>query len=98
MMDIEPGTSSEADKSDTEASCTERKYKGGGTTCCIPTCSSNTKRNPDLSFCWSPADKKLRKMWLHWIGQANFLPNNQSDFAPSILWVARGHVFTTFQL
>ena len=28
-MDIEPGTSSEADKSDTEAACSERKYKGG---------------------------------------------------------------------
>ena len=75
-MDIEPGTSSEADKSDTAASCSERKYKGGGTTCCIPTCSSNTKRNPDLSFYRIPTDKKLRKMWLHWIGRANFQPNN----------------------
>ena len=75
-MDIEPGTSSDADKSDTEASCTERKYKGGGTACCIPTCSSNTKRNPDLSFYRIPTDKKLRKMWLHWIGRANFSPNN----------------------
>ena len=58
-MDIELGTSSEADKSDTEASCSERKYKGGGTTCCIPTCSSNTKRDPDLSFYRIPTDKKL---------------------------------------
>ena len=75
-MDIEPNTSSEADKSDTAASYSERKYKGGGTTCCIPTCSSNTKRNPDLSFYRIPTDKKLRKMWLHWIGRANFQPNN----------------------
>ena len=75
-MDIEPGTSSEADKSNTENACSKRKYKGGGTTCCIPTCSSNTKRNPELSYYQIPTDKKLRKMWLHWIGQANFTPNN----------------------
>ena len=48
-MDIEPGTSLGADKSDTETACSEQKYKGGGTTCCIATCSSNTKRNPELS-------------------------------------------------
>ena len=75
-MDIEPGTSLEADKSDTEAACSERKYKGAGTTCCIPTCGSNTKRNPELSFHQIPTDKKLRKMWLHWIERANFTPNN----------------------
>ena len=23
--------------------CSERKRKGGGTSCCIPTCDSNTK-------------------------------------------------------
>ena len=43
---------------------------------CIPTCSSNTKRNPELSFYHIPTDKKLRKMWLHWIGRNNFSPNN----------------------
>ena len=75
-MDIEPGTSSEADKSNTENACSKRKYKGGGTTCCIPTCSSNTKRNPELSYYQIPTDIKLRKMWLHWIGRANFTPNN----------------------
>jgi hypothetical protein len=75
-MDIEPGTSLEADKSNTGNACSKRKYKGGETTCCIPTCSSNTKRNPELSYYQIPTDKKLRKMWLHWIGRANFTPNN----------------------
>ncbi|CAB4009571.1 THAP domain-containing 11, partial [Paramuricea clavata] len=37
---------------------------------------SNTKRNPELSYYQIPTDKKLRKMWLHWIGRANFTPNN----------------------
>jgi hypothetical protein len=75
-MDIETGTSSEADKSNTENACSKRKYYGGGTTCCIPTCSSNTIRNPELSYFQIPTDKKLRKLWLHWIGRANFTPNN----------------------
>ena len=75
-MDIEPGTSLEADKSNTEAACSKLKYKGDGTTCCIPTCGSNTKGNPKLSYYQIPTDKKLRKMWLHWIGRANFTPNN----------------------
>ena len=34
-MDIEPGTSLEADKSNTGNACSKRKYKGGGTTCCM---------------------------------------------------------------
>ena len=49
-MDIEPGTSSEADKSNTENACSKRKYKGGGTTCCIPTCSSNSNNSHITKF------------------------------------------------
>lgn len=73
-MNNEPETSLGADRREKRAACPERKYKGGGTTCCIPTCDSNTKRNPELSFYQIPTDKKLRKMWLHWIGRANFTP------------------------
>ena len=76
-MDNEPCTSSEADKSLTaeKQSCQIRQRGGGGTTCCIPTCNSNTKRNPELSFYKIPVEKNLRKKWLHWIGRANFIPN-----------------------
>ena len=76
-MDNEPCTSSETDKSLTaEKECKRKRKGGGGTTCCIPTCNSNTKRNPELSFYRIPSDKNLRKRWLHWIGRANFAPNS----------------------
>ena len=75
-MDCEPSTSMEADKNIQHSSMLKNQYKGGGTTCCIPTCSSNTKRNPELSYYKIPNDKKLRRMWLHWIGRANFKPKN----------------------
>ena len=80
-MDNEPGTSMESDKELPTlggkglTTCSERKRKGGGTSCCIPTCDSNTKRNPELSFYQFPTDRKLRKMWLHWVGRANFVQN-----------------------
>ena len=75
-MDNEPGTSIKADKNlavDVETTCS--KKKGGGGTTCIPKRDSNSKRNPELTFYQIPTDKKLRKMWLHWIGRANFKPN-----------------------
>ena len=78
-MDNEPGTSTEADKNlaaDLETTCSKKKQKGGGgTTCCIPTCDSNTKKNPELSFYQIPTDTKLRDRWLHWIGRESFTPN-----------------------
>ena len=78
-MDNEPGTSIEADKNlaaDLETTCSKKKQNGGvGTTCCIPKCDSNTKKNPELSFYQIPTDMKLRNMWLHWIGRASFKPN-----------------------
>ena len=75
-MDSEPSTSMEANKNIQHSSMLKNQYKGGGTTCCIPTCNSNTKRNPELSYYKIPNDKKLRRMWLHWIGRANFKPKN----------------------
>ena len=75
-MDCEPSTSMEANKNIQHSSMLKNQYKGGGTTCCIPTCNSNTKRNPELSYYKIPNDKKLRRMWLHWIGRANFKPKN----------------------
>ena len=75
-MDSEPSTSMEADKNIQHSSMLKNRYKGGGTTHCIPTCNSNTKRNPELSYYKIPNDKKLRRMWLHWIERANFKPKN----------------------
>ena len=78
-MDSDPSTSMEADKNIQHSSMLKNQYMGGGTTCCIPTCNSNTKRNPELSlvsYYKIPNDKKLRRMWLHWIGRANFRPKN----------------------
>ncbi len=75
-MDNEPSTSLEADKNAEQALISKKQYKGGGTTCCILTCDSNTKRNPELSFYQIPSDNKLQKMWLHWIGRAKFKQKN----------------------
>ena len=35
--------------------------KGGGVTCCVPLCYSNSKRNPELSYYVIPKDSKLKK-------------------------------------
>jgi hypothetical protein len=49
-MNNEPGTSIKADKNlaaDLETTCSKKKQNGGcGTTCCIPKCDGNTKKNP----------------------------------------------------
>ncbi len=75
-MDNEPNTSLETDKNAEQALISKKQYNGGGTTCCILRCDSNTKRNPELSFYQIPSDIKLRKTWLHWIGRASFKPKN----------------------
>ena len=59
-----------------QISCKIRQKGGGGTTCCIPTCNSNTKRNPEQSFYKISVEKNLRKKWLHWIGRAYFIPKS----------------------
>ena len=97
-MDVEPGTSLEADKSDTEAACSERKYKGGGTTCCIPTCGSNTKRNPELSFYQIPTDKSSERCGCIGLDELILHQTIITEFVQNILWVERRHVFTMFQL
>ena len=57
----------------------ERKRKRGGTSCCIPTCDSNTKWNPELSFFYQfLADRKLREMWLNYIPQLHCPFRNSS--------------------
>ena len=43
-MDSEPSTSMEANKNIQHSSMLKNQYKGGGTTCCIPTCNSNKKK------------------------------------------------------
>ena len=55
-MDSEPSTSMEADKSIRHPSMLINQCKGKGTTCCIPTCNSNKKRNPELSYYKNPND------------------------------------------
>ena len=84
-MDCEPSTSMEADKNIQHSSMLKNQYKTGAT-CCIPTCNSNTKRNPELSYYKIPNDKKLRRVWLHWIGRANFKPKNHQSLFKTFHW------------
>ncbi len=93
-MDNQPSTSLEADTNAEQALISKKQYKGGGTTCCILTCDSNTKRNPELSFYQIPSDNKQRKMWLHRIGRANFKPKFMTEFVQNILLVVKRPAYT----
>ena len=69
-MDIEPGTSSEADKSDTAAaSCSESKY---------------IKEGEQLAVFQHVVAtlKEILTSHFHWIGRANFQPNNYHRVCP----------------
>ena len=50
-------------------------HSGGGFTCCVPGCFSNSKRDVNLSFYGFPKEKNLRKRWLHKISRKNFSPS-----------------------
>ena len=50
-------------------------HSGGGFTCCVPGCFSNSKRDLTLSFYGFPKEKKLRSRWLHKISRKNFSPS-----------------------
>ena len=47
---------------------------GGGFTCCVPGCFTNSKRDTHLSFYVFPKEKNLRRRWLHSISRKNFKP------------------------
>ena len=49
-------------------------YSGGGFTCCVPGCFTNSKRDTHLSFYVFPKEKNLRRRWLHSISRKNFKP------------------------
>ena len=56
--------------------CSQGKNKmaarsGGGFTCCVPGCFTNSKRDTHLSFYVSPKEKNLRRRWLHLISRKN---------------------------
>ncbi|CAB4018653.1 THAP domain-containing 11, partial [Paramuricea clavata] len=58
---------------------TRRSGGAGGYTCCVPDCSSNHKRNPELSFYSIPSgkskeSKELRKRWINLISHRDFSP------------------------
>ena len=50
-------------------------HSGGGFTCCVPGCFSNSKRDVNLSFYGFPKENNLRKRWLHKISRKNFSPS-----------------------
>ena len=57
--------------------CSQEKNKmvahsGGGFTCCVPGCFTNSKRDTHLSFYVFPKEKNLRRRWLHSISRKNF--------------------------
>ena len=46
--------------------------------CCVLGCTSNTKRNPAISFFRFPTDVTLASMWLQLIGRPDFKPSQYS--------------------
>ena len=58
---------------------TNQSGGSGGYTCCVPGCSSNNKRNPELSFYNFPNGKskesiELRNRWINLISRKDFSP------------------------
>ena len=58
---------------------TKQSGGAGGYTCCVPGCSSNNNRNPELSFYNFPNGKskesiELRKRWINLISRKDFSP------------------------
>lgn len=48
--------------------------------CCVPKCSSNTKKNDNyVSTFFFPKDEKRKKLWIKKINRANFVPNSTSS-------------------
>ena len=97
-MDIEPGTLSEADKSDTAASCSERKYKGGGTTAVFQHVVATLIEILTSHFTAFQLTKSSERCGCTGLDELIFNQTTITEFVPSILWVARGRVFTTYQL
>ena len=54
-----------------------KKALRGGYTCCVPGCSSNTKRDKELSFHKLPRDVSLREKWVNSIKRKDFIPGEQ---------------------
>jgi len=52
-----------------------KKYRGGGTACCVPLCR-NTTKNSKFSFHKFPKERKIRNSWIHWIGRKDLIPND----------------------
>lgn len=46
--------------------------------CCVLGCTSNTKRNPAISFFRFPTDTNLAQIWLQLIGRPEFKPSQYS--------------------
>ncbi len=58
---------------------TKQSGGAGGYTCCVPGCSSNNKKSPELSFYNFPNGKskesiELRKRWINLISRKDFSP------------------------
>ena len=60
-MGDEPSTSKDADDTQVETTC---QVKRGGINCCVPQCTSNNTKNPELSYHKLPKDEALQKKWV----------------------------------
>lgn len=49
---------------------------GGGFTCCVPGCFTNSKRDTHLSFYVFSKENNLRRRWLYTISRKNFKPRS----------------------
>ena len=52
-----------------------KKALGGGYTCCVPGCYSNTKGDKELSFHKFPRDVSFREKWVNSIKRKDFIPS-----------------------
>ena len=63
-MEDQPCTSKEADKIQQQVKPNRWTSSRGGTNCCVPQCSHNSLKNPNLSFYKIPKDGPMQKRWL----------------------------------
>jgi hypothetical protein len=79
-MGDEPSTSKNVDNIQVNLRTSACKVKHGGINCCVPHCTNNNIKNPEISFHKIPKDEALQKKFVKLLktkGLKNIGPNSR---------------------
>ena len=97
-MDIEPGTSSEADKSNTENACSKKYIREVEQLAVFQHVVATLKEMQNSHITKFQLTKSSERCGCIGSDELILHQTTITEFVQSILWVARRHVFTMFQL